>query len=204
MYRYMFDLGGVLVEYNSKKLVDRLCEITKGDYETIRNLITRDSLYPVETGRLTGEEYYTRYVKKAMPGFSYNDLIEVYTEHFNPNYPVLDLLKRLKGKGRKVYILSNLADFHRIAAENRIPDIFKLFDKKFFSYEMGYHKPEPEIYREACRQISGTPNKIVFFDDLKENVEGAVREGIRGILFSNDRLSGITEYIRELENDPDF
>ena len=64
-----------------------------------------------------------------MPGFSYNDLIEVYTEHFNPNYPVLDLLKRLKGKGRKVYILSNLADFHRIAAENRIPDIFKLFDK---------------------------------------------------------------------------
>lgn len=204
MYSYMFDLGGVLVNYNGKELVDRLCDVSKGDYESIRKLFSHDSLYPVETGRITSEDFFNNHVKKAIPGFSYSDLIETYFEHFRPNTPVLELLCELKQKNRKVYILSNIAEYSRIAAEKRIPEIFELFDKKFFSYELGYHKPEPEIYIEACSQIGVAPEKIVFFDDLEDNVVGSVKVGLRGIQYSKDRLSRIKETIKELENDLDL
>ena len=200
----MFDLGGVLVNYNGKELADRLYEASKGDYEMIRKLLSFEYLYPIETGRMSTKEYYEKYVTKAMPGLSFDTLTDIYAEHFTPNAPGIELLRMIKRKGRKVYLLSNLADFHKTAAERRIPDVFALFDKQFLSYEMGCHKPEPEIYAKACAHIGNEPDKIVFFDDMEINVAGAVKEGIRGIRFSNDRLDSIKEIIRKLENDPDF
>jgi len=204
LYSYVFDLGGVLVNYNGKELADRLYEASKGDYEMIRKLLSFEYLYPIETGRMSTKEYYEKYVTKAMPGLSFDALTDIYAEHFTPNAPGIELLRMIKRKGRKVYLLSNLADFHKTAAERRIPDVFALFDKQFLSYEMGCHKPEPEIYAKACAHIGNEPDKIVFFDDMEINVAGAVKEGIRGIRFSNDRLDSIKEIIRKLENDPDF
>lgn len=200
----MFDLGGVLVNYNGKALANRLYEASKGDYEMIRKLLSFEYLYPIETGRMSTQEYYEKYVKKAMPGLSFSDLTDIYAEHFTPNVPGIELLRGIKQKGRKVYLLSNLADFHKTAAERRIPDVFAMFDKKFLSYELGCHKPEPEIYEKACAQIGSDPDEIVFFDDMDINVAGAVKAGIRGIHFSNDRLDSIREVIRILEDDQDF
>ena len=163
MYSYVFDLGGVLVNYNGKELADRLYEASKGDYEMIRKLLSFEYLYPIETGRMSTKEYYEKYVTKAMPGLSFDTLTDIYAEHFTPNAPGIELLRMIKRKGRKVYLLSNLADFHKTAAERRIPDVFALFDKQFLSYEMGCHKPEPEIYAKACAHIGNEPDKIVFF-----------------------------------------
>lgn len=203
-YKYMFDLGGVLVKYNYNQLADRLCAITKGDRESINRLFAFESLYPVESGKISSRDFYSRYVKKALPGFSYDDLIDAFAEHFVPNIPVVELVRKLKQRWREVYILSNLAEFQKIAVEKRIPGLFDLFDKRFLSYELGYYKPEPEIYIEAIRQIGAVPDKIVFFDDLDTNVEGARNAGIYAIKFSDEKMEGILETIRQLEEDPDF
>jgi len=201
MYNYIFDLGGVLINFSTEKLVDTFCNRTNGDYEAIKRLFSPQGLYTVETGRISSQEFFTNHVRKIMPNLTYSELIDIYAENFNPNPLTLNLLERLKNKGRKVYMLSNLAEVHRKAAEIRMPELFSLCDENFLSYEMGYHKPEPEIYLETCRRIGAQPQKCVFFDDTAENVEGAIKIGMKSVLYSNSRIGLIEKYIDELERD---
>jgi glucose-1-phosphatase len=51
------------------------------------------------------------------------------------------------------------------------------------SHELGLRKPDAAIYRAALK-LSGTrPEETLFIDDLKENVAGAAKLGIRTIRF---------------------
>jgi putative hydrolase of the HAD superfamily len=59
----------------------------------------------------------------------------------------------------------------------------ELFDDLILSYELGFCKPEPEIYHEALRRGGVTANQCLFIDDLAENVRGAEAIGMRTIQF---------------------
>ncbi len=53
----------------------------------------------------------------------------------------------------------------------------------FLSHEVGYVKPEPEIYR-AVEKVSGLPSEEhIFIDDILEYVEAAKQLGWDGIQF---------------------
>ena len=47
-------------------------------------------------------------------------------------------------------------------------------------------KPDPRIYRILLERYDIAPERAVFFDDRPDNVEAARREGIRGIVFTQD------------------
>lgn len=166
MFSYIFDIGGVLMKYDSSEVAEILSELTKCDYTVINQLFGHELLYQVESGRISCADFYSRYIKQAMPGLSYEGWIDVFTSHYTPNPQGLELLRHLKENGRKVYILSNLAEFHKIAMETKMPDFFGLSAMNFFSYELGWHKPEMQIYEEVCRRIGEAPQNCIFFDDL--------------------------------------
>lgn len=44
-------------------------------------------------------------------------------------------------------------------------------------------KPSPEIYQLLCSKYNLKPEECVFIDDTEKNVEAAVREGMKGIVF---------------------
>lgn len=199
MYSYIFDIGGVLVRYEHKEIIEVLSEKTKCSCDEIDRLFQRDSLYPVETGRMSCDDFYCSRIKAVMPDISYEAWLQVFIEHYTVNPEGMELLRQLKEKGRKVYILSNLAEYHKIAIEKKIPGFFELCDKNFFSYELGYHKPEIEIYEQVYRNIGARPEECVFFDDIMANIEGAERAGMIGIHFSNENIQSIWERVRKLE-----
>lgn len=198
-YIYIFDLGGVLVNYDSDELAALLAKANNCDLEAVARLFTHELLYQVESGRISGPDFYTEYVSRVLPKLSYEDWINVFENYFTLNPVGLELLLELKQKGRKVYILSNLAEFHKIAIERKIPGIFDHCQYNFFSYEMGYHKPELEIFRKLCDTIGEKPENCVFFDDLPKNIEGAQKAGMKGILFSNDRIAQVRHKVNKLE-----
>lgn len=199
MYSYIFDIGGVLIIYEYEKLLDYLSQKTGCEISKIEEMFQFDHIYEVETGRISGQEFYNRYVLPIMPGLSYEEFIQSYVDCSYVNTSGMELLMELKNKGRDVYLLSNLADFHKIAMERRAPGIFDICKRNFLSYELGYHKPEAEIYREVCKAIGEKPENCVFFDDVKENVEGAKRVGLIGIHFDNKDIGAIRKRLEELE-----
>ncbi len=56
------------------------------------------------------------------------------------------------------------------------------FDRIFASHELGYRKPEREAFKIVSKAIAESPESIVFFDDLRENIEGALLVGFQGVL----------------------
>ncbi|MEU5861343.1 MULTISPECIES: HAD family phosphatase [unclassified Nonomuraea] len=67
---------------------------------------------------------------------------------------------------------------------------------RFYSGRMGLVKPDREIFDEVARELAADPSEIVFVDDRAENVEGAERAGMTGVLFTG--AAALRKSLREL------
>ena len=103
---------------------------------------------------------------------------------FNPE--ALALLKKIKDKGYKIYILSDLkeTDFGDFQEHVSVD----LYDKFYKSYEIGYTKPDREIFEYVINDIGIDPSNILFFDDKEKNVNGAKEVGIDARLVNSFNL----------------
>jgi glucose-1-phosphatase len=59
--------------------------------------------------------------------------------------------------------------------------IWNIFEKPFFSFDMGLLKPDPQIYKTVLSEAGLLPSETLFLDDLKANVEAANLLGINTI-----------------------
>ena len=101
------------------------------------------------------------------------------------DFPVakIDLLKQLKS-GYKTFALSNINEIH-VATINEVAkskfgerDFGSFFNAAYYSNEIGYRKPENEIYKFILEKESLVADGTFFVDDKKENVEAARAFGI--------------------------
>lgn len=103
-----------------------------------------------------------------------------------------------------LYLLSNTSVIHsRIFLNNQLgphgENLFGLFKKAHFSYEMGLVKPNPLIYQQVLRENNLEAEDLVFFDDNAANIESASKLGIDSILIDPKiSLSQISAKINEL------
>jgi putative hydrolase of the HAD superfamily len=86
-------------------------------------------------------------------------------------------LVKLKKIGKKIGLLSN-ADTSEMAGWKESP-IASLFDSVVFSCEVGFAKPEREIYEISLKQLSASPQGAMFIGDGgSRELEGAKKLGI--------------------------
>jgi putative hydrolase of the HAD superfamily/hydrolase len=97
--------------------------------------------------------------------------------HFEVDLRLLGAVRRLRARGHRTALLSNSwgNDYPRALIDGA-------FDRVLISGEIGMRKPQPEIFLYAARQLGVAPGEAVFVDDLADNVAGAVRAGMIGVL----------------------
>ena len=61
-------------------------------------------------------------------------------------------------------------------------DLNALADVVVISSEVGIRKPSRRIYAIACERLGVTPEQAIMIDDLQQNLDGAARLGIAGVL----------------------
>lgn len=98
---------------------------------------------------------------------------------------VVALLSVLKSN-YKVGLLSNAGGpgLRRILQEKGIEGIF---DEIIISGEVGYIKPEREIFEIALQKLDVQAGEAIFIDDNPQNIDGADQLGIHTILFTSAR-----------------
>jgi putative hydrolase of the HAD superfamily len=62
----------------------------------------------------------------------------------------------------------------------------KIFDEQFYSFEIGFAKPEAGYFQTIMNRIDVPPDRVLFIDDHDGNVAGARGIGIHGELFPRD------------------
>ena len=180
----IFDLGDVLVSANIKdylvadpevpnEIVDELLKLWFIDKDEVDDTMDLDTYREIVNKRMGVE--FSKYIPKL---FKYN--VDCVTA-FDYTIP---MIQDLKDKGYKVYYLSNWSAWtHDLLQEAGKFDFLKLMDGGVFSYDVGYMKPDEEIYKILINKYKINPEEAVFFDDREENIEAANKLGIHGVHF---------------------
>ncbi len=103
----------------------------------------------------------------------------------------IELAKKLKGK-YKLGVLSSAS----LLQARKIEEVDKIFDVVVLSGEVGFSKPQKEAYEIVLSELGVLPEEVVFIDDLLENIVGAEKLGIKGVLYKSP--SQLKESLRGL------
>ena len=93
---------------------------------------------------------------------------------------MLQVLSQLRSNGWTIGIVSN-ATPDEVADWSECP-LRDVVDDAVFSYQIGYMKPDPEIYNLACERLGISPTKTVFVGDGGfDELQGAAEVGMRPV-----------------------
>ena len=193
MQHVIFDIGGVLIDFDFERLARALAEQTGGDEARLLPLFGTDTVAEVETGRTGPEDFFRETMSTDLPGLTYEEWIVAWGDNYSLNEPGWTLLEDARDRGRTVSMLSNLSPYNQVAMERKWPHFFRATHHNFYSYDLGLHKPDPDIFRVACTALGAAPGDCVFLDDTAENVESARAVGLHAFEFDNDRVPSIRE-----------
>lgn len=136
-----------------------------------------------------------------------NEILALREERFKHSLVEVDLdilrvLEQLKRKGKRLCLISN-ADPIDVKHWRESP-LANLFDQTIFSYEVGYVKPQSEIYQIALCEMKAHPEECIFIGDGgSQELQGAKEAGISTVLTSY-LLKRDEEQMEELKEYADF
>jgi len=178
----VFDFGGVISFMPTPEMRSEIVRLSGLSEEVLWGL-DRKFRGEWDRGSYNGKEHYRFILAKEGVSLNEESLAKIVKtdieswSHINPD--TIKLLRDIKAVGLRVGILSNIPhDFPR----SSMP-VFAEADFAVYSCELGFIKPEAEIY-ENLRDKAGCPyEEIVFFDDKVDNVNKARELGIRAFLW---------------------
>ncbi len=177
-----FDIGNVLLQFDLKEILRKIAAVAgTRPLRVARLLWARDLVDGIERGEITASELYAIFESELGYKCEFGEFVNLWCDHFTLNKKSANLLRRA-GERADTYLLSNTNRLHYefIASRYAFPGYVK---SAVLSYELGLRKPEAGIYEAALRTAGVRPEQAFFVDDLKENVEGAAKLGIRAVRF---------------------
>lgn len=211
-----FDLGGVLVRIcrswdeacAQAQLPYRAPELLGSEAYRVRR---RDVVDRYQRGALLCEAYYAELSDAVGGAYTTAEVQRIHHVWTLQEYPgALELvraLNRLPSVTTACLSNTNAAHWRRLSGEDGLatyPSVCEL-EHQLASHLLGCAKPDAEIYERAERHFFGTtttePQRIVFFDDLAENVAAARARGWAAfqIDHTRDTVSQMREHLASLD-----
>jgi 2-haloacid dehalogenase len=179
----VFDLGGVLIDWNPRYLYRSLLP----DDEAIEAFLEDIEFHEWNTSLDAGRDWdeAVDWLAARHPGR--RDLITAFRDRWEetlggPIQPVAEILEELRAAGTPTFALSNWSRRTFEVTASRFPFLAG-FDGLVISGDVGATKPDPRIYRELLERYGLQPQTTVLIDDRVDNVAAATRLGMRGIVF---------------------
>ena len=185
----VFDLGGVLIDWNPEYLYNKLIPDEEERRWFLSTICTLDWNEQQDAGRSLQEG--TEHLVKQFPG--HEKAIRAYYGRWKemlggPIHETVEIFRELKAQGRlKLYALTNWsAETFPVALE--LYDFLHWFDGRIVSGEEKIRKPFPEIYKLLMERFAIDPRHAIYVDDNIRNVLPARDLGFVGIHFRTPAL----------------
>jgi 2-haloacid dehalogenase len=182
----VFDLGGVLIDWDPRHLYRRLFDGDDAAMETfLATVCTPEWNLEQDAGRPWAEAIATLVAEHP----EQRDLITAYWERWPETLgeaigPTVEVLAELRAAGIPLYALSNWSAETFPAALPRYP-FLGWFDGIVVSGDVRAVKPDRRIYDALLERYDLQRDSILFIDDVAPNVAAARSLGIRSIQFTD-------------------
>ncbi len=198
--KVIFDVGGVLLDWNPRHLYRKLFDGDEAAMETFLATVCT----PAWNNEHDAGRRFADGVAQLTERFpEHADMIAAYDARWQEMVSgaiggTVAILRALKARGTPLYALTNF-NTEKFALMRRHHDFFDAFDGIVVSAEERCVKPEPEIYRVLLSRYRLDPAACLFIDDKPDNVATARELGMAAITYhSPERLRADLEARRLL------
>jgi 2-haloacid dehalogenase len=184
----IFDLGGVVIDWNPRYLYRKLFNGNETAMEDfLATVCTSSWNAEQDAGRLFVDGCDS--LKRLHPDKA--ELIDAwfqrYEEMLGGEIPgAVDILKGLRSRSVPIYALSNWSAETFPIALNRF-ECLSWFNGVLLSGEVKVLKPDRRIFEIFLDTFRIEPSRGIYIDDRRENVEAAIELGMRGVVFTDSR-----------------
>lgn len=182
----VFDLGGVLVDWDPRYLYRRLFD---GDEAAMEHFLTEVCPPAWNHEQDRGRPFAEGCAIAAGAYPAERDRISAWFDRFDETMAgeipgTVAVLAALRERGVPLYALSNWSAETFPRAQARFP-FLDWFDGTVISGALRITKPDPRIYRHLLERFALRAEDTVFIDDSPRNVEAAAALGLRAIRFTD-------------------
>lgn len=191
----LFDLDGVLCDYDRSARVAHLAALTGQGAEAVRRAIWDSGLEArADAGLMSGGDYLRDLGVLLGHRLTLDDWLAARRAATTPKAEVLRLARAVAAS-RRIAILTNnsrlLTDhLHRVC-----PEVGELFEDGAIlsTASYGATKPAAQAYLRCLDELGAMPGATLFIDDVDSNVAGAIQAGLQAY-----RFTGTEALAREL------
>jgi HAD superfamily hydrolase (TIGR01509 family) len=183
----MFDVGGVLVDYNDAVHFANIAIKVHRETETFCTKAAElTTLLELRKTTISNAERELASVFALKP----KDVRGVWRHENKKPIPVrgemIGLVRKLSAKGFKIVITSNMSvnDYRTLFGREGLLHKLRRYPI-FASCYIGLAKPNPRYYEYVLNRMQADPGTSVLIDDLTSNVLGAKSIGITAVHYSN-------------------
>jgi glucose-1-phosphatase len=178
----LFDLGRVVIDIDLNKTLACWAGHAGCDVAQLVGRFSPDQTFRRhETGEISDAEFFESL--RASLGIKLSDaqFLDGWNSIFVGEMPGMARLLARAAKRLPLYAFSNTNGAHIEHFSPRYAAVLGHFRKIFLSSAIGLRKPDAKAYDHVVQAIGVPASRIVFFDDLAENIEGAKARGLIGV-----------------------
>lgn len=200
----IFDIGDVIIDIDYIVTIGEFQKLSAVDFSEIVSYNKQNRIFDLfETGKITAQQFRHELKQFLKAGTTDEEITRAWNSILI-HYPQqkIDLLKELKTR-YKVFALSNINEIHvdslneAAKAQFGTDSFGSFFHHAYYSNEVGFRKPEKEIYELVLQKENLIAGDTFFVDDKAENVEAAKALGIQAYQLT-DR-NKLNELLAELK-----
>jgi putative hydrolase of the HAD superfamily len=178
----LFDLGRVVLDIDFNKTLE--CWAGHADCEPAHLVgrFARDDIYRRhETGKICDAEFFAALRTSLGVGLTDAQFLEGWNAVFAGEMPGIAPLLERAAQRLPLYAFSNTNPAHAEHFSQAYAGVLGHFREMFLSSAIGLRKPDAAAYDHVVKAIGVPASRIVFFDDLAENIEGARARGLTAV-----------------------
>jgi 2-haloacid dehalogenase len=193
----LFDLGGVLIDWNPRYLYRPLF---KGDDAAMERFLAEVCPPHWNVQMDAGKPFAEAVAERSREFPEHADLIALWKQGWRDMLrdaipESVEILGTLRERGLRLYALTNWsAETFPVALERFA--FLQWFEHIVVSGSVKLAKPDPRIFEHAIEHCRLTPAATLFIDDSLTNVEAARRLGLNAVHFEHP--SGLRESLQGL------
>jgi len=180
-------LGNVIIDFNHRIAAERISKFTNKTGQEIYDLFFDSKLTSLfEEGKISPQQFFLKVKEILNLKLNFDEFVPIWNEIFflsEKNTAIYNLACALKSHYR-IALLSNINILHFEYIKKTFP-VLNNFPNIITSYEAGFRKPHPEIYRIALKVLGVSAENCFYTDDRPELIEGARKLGIEGFVFKS-------------------
>ncbi len=175
----LLDFGGVLVSIDFNRAFASWAASAGVAESFIAERFKFDAAYAAhETAEIDTAQYFEALRRTLGISLSDQAFLVGWNSIFLDVLPGMSDLLTSLAEIRPLYLFSNTNAVHHAYWSRRYKTLLAPFSGIYCSHELGVRKPGVEAFQRVARNAGYAASRVVFFDDLEQNVIGARAAGL--------------------------